>query len=328
MNKKNFNIAFTMAEILLSLTIIGVVAAITLPSLTGNINEKTWNTQRKALYARMSQAVALMPYINGYGVGATNSDTKNNAAKAFVTEGLSKVLKMNNICDNAHFKDCGINSKYTDIGGSKKTFPTTNYLLYAPLASQASHSGHGNDSYSLMNINAAAFETANGESIAVFYQPFCINNKVNSNLQQYWYTAPYMCANFVFDLNGLKGPNTVGKDIGYITVMYPTNPFVVMPQPLPKDTASGQTEISAVSVCRSVEDARIPNKEEFASMMFNSELNGINKLSDPTSLSSSSTFYSVARDTGFSMYWKAVLSSAAWSTLVYNGALRVRCIKR
>ena len=36
-------LAFTMAEILLSLTIIGVVAAITLPSLTGNINERTWN---------------------------------------------------------------------------------------------------------------------------------------------------------------------------------------------------------------------------------------------------------------------------------------------
>ena len=59
--------AFTMAEILLSLTIIGVVAAITLPSLTGNINERTWNTQRKALYARMSQAVALMPALNGFG---------------------------------------------------------------------------------------------------------------------------------------------------------------------------------------------------------------------------------------------------------------------
>lgn len=55
--------AFTMAEILLSLTIIGVVAAITLPSLTGNINERTWNTQRKALYARMSQAISLMPGI-------------------------------------------------------------------------------------------------------------------------------------------------------------------------------------------------------------------------------------------------------------------------
>ena len=59
--------AFTMAEILLSLTIIGVVAAITLPSLMGNINERTWNTQRKALHARMSQAIAMMPQLNGYG---------------------------------------------------------------------------------------------------------------------------------------------------------------------------------------------------------------------------------------------------------------------
>ena len=65
-------IAFTMAEILLSLTIIGVVAAITLPSLTGNINERTWNTQRKALYARFSQAIALMPALNGYGTLTEN----------------------------------------------------------------------------------------------------------------------------------------------------------------------------------------------------------------------------------------------------------------
>ena len=64
---------FTMAEILLSLTIIGVVAAITLPSLTGNINERTWNTQRKALYARMSQAIALMPALNGFGTVRTAS---------------------------------------------------------------------------------------------------------------------------------------------------------------------------------------------------------------------------------------------------------------
>ena len=66
--------AFTMAEILLSLTIIGVVAAITLPSLTGNINERTWNTQRKALYSRMSQAIALMDSIKGYGLGNISSD--------------------------------------------------------------------------------------------------------------------------------------------------------------------------------------------------------------------------------------------------------------
>ena len=90
-------IAFTMAEILLSLTIIGVVAAITLPSLTGNINERTWETQRKALYARMSQAIALMGSLNGYGVGATESQTASNAANVFIHDGLAKVYKINNI---------------------------------------------------------------------------------------------------------------------------------------------------------------------------------------------------------------------------------------
>ena len=84
------NGAFTMAEILLSLTIIGVVAAITLPSLTGNINERTWNTQRKALYARFSQAMALMPSLNGYGTLAADesgSITEDNIAETFITAG-------------------------------------------------------------------------------------------------------------------------------------------------------------------------------------------------------------------------------------------------
>ena len=83
-------LAFTMAEILLSLTIIGVVAAITLPSLTGNINERTWNTQRKALYARFSQAIALMPALNGYGTltedsSSGASDAVDTAAETFIT---------------------------------------------------------------------------------------------------------------------------------------------------------------------------------------------------------------------------------------------------
>ena len=104
------------AEILLSLTIIGVVAAITLPSLTGNINERTWSTQRKALYARFSQAIALMPALNGYGTlkeesSAGASDAVDTVAETFVTSGLSKVLKLNNICDSEHLSDCGIPDK-------------------------------------------------------------------------------------------------------------------------------------------------------------------------------------------------------------------------
>ena len=93
-------LAFTMAEILLSLTIIGVVAAITLPSLTGNINERTWNTQRKALYARFSQAIALMPSLNGYGTLREETDSRvrhqlrTPRLKLSLPPGFQKSLKL------------------------------------------------------------------------------------------------------------------------------------------------------------------------------------------------------------------------------------------
>ena len=164
-------IAFTMAEILLSLTIIGVVAAITLPSLTGNINERTWNTQRKALYARFSQAIALMPSLNGYGTlkeetdSAGSTSIEDTAAETFVTAGLSKVLKINNICDSEHLEDCGIPSKITTYNGSVlSSLPHT--VLELNSFFSRSTENHINN-YSFLDTKVAAFETANGESIAV-----------------------------------------------------------------------------------------------------------------------------------------------------------------
>ena len=163
--RENQRCAFTMAEILLSLTIIGVVAAITLPSLTGNINERTWNTQRKALYARFSQAIALMPALNGYGTlkeesSAGASDAVDTAAETFVTAGLSKVLKINNVCDHEHIQDCGIAEKITTLNGSIIETPVKMSELNSKM-----RSGSAYGSFSLIDTNAAAFETANGESI-------------------------------------------------------------------------------------------------------------------------------------------------------------------
>lgn len=170
--KKTKGAAFTMAEILLSLTIIGVVAAITLPSLTGNINERTWNTQRKALYARMSQAISLMPALNGYGTisDATESASAvDTATETFLTAGLAKVLKINNICDNAHLADCGIVSSFTNMAASNITTPTTLYGLNGWF----SHVEYSGSSYETKDTKAAAFETQNGESIVAYYNQSC-----------------------------------------------------------------------------------------------------------------------------------------------------------
>ncbi len=259
-----------MAEILLSLTIIGVVAAITLPSLTGNINERTWNTQRKALFARMSQAIALMPALNGYG---TFDDTTDTAAETFITAGLSKVLKINNICSNDKLSDCGFASKYTDGGGSQQNLPKQVSSLNAGIIN--------NGIRNIKNTKAAAFETANGESILTFYNPDCTTKDVFSTAYNNDGTASpgnwagetvkqQVCANFVYDLNGTKGPNTVGKDIGTLTVFYSSDPAVVMPM-YPRAVSGTKSQADASNACRELDGGqyRLPNIEEAVAVYYN-----------------------------------------------------------
>ena len=250
-----------MAEILLSLTIIGVVAAITLPSLTGNINERTWNTQRKALYARFSQAIALMPALNGYG------STAENAAETFVTSGLSKVLKINNICDKDHVFDCGFASSITTYSANQIALPRKLSDLNGGIVD-------GTAGLIIKNTNAAAFETANGESILAFYNPSCASEGVeivgaNDAGHPGYYMKQHVCANFLFDLNGSKGPNTVGKDIGFITVVSPTDSNVVMPLLARKlDHQFAQTDSGRQ--CANLDaDNRLPNIYELLSLYYN-----------------------------------------------------------
>ncbi len=282
--------AFTMAEILLSLTIIGVVAAITLPSLTGNINERTWNTQRKALYARMSQAISLMPALNGYGTlveGNDSTSAQDTATETFLTDGLAKVLKINNICDNTHLEDCGIVTSFTNMAGSQTSMPTTLYELSSWFRS-AAFSG---SSYSTMDTKAAAFETQNGESIIAFYNQSCRTEYLNQeSLTSYGnvfgFPQSNMCANFIYDLNGNKGPNTVGKDIGIMTVFNATDSSVVAPMPSSANNAGQTTWYGAAKMCTNADsETRLPNIDELSAMLINKDI---------VNLTASAGFYSGA----------------------------------
>ncbi len=273
-----------MAEILLSLTIIGVVAAITLPSLTGNINERTWNTQRKALYARFSQALMLMPALNGYGElkeasSAGASDAVDTVAETFITAGLSKVMKINNICSDK-LEDCGVPTKINPSNGTSAfDFPADMQALNSGMV--GSHST-AVDNFNLLNTKAVAFETGNGESIVVYYNPRCVGslNETGAGIGGMYY-APKVCANFIYDLNGNKGPNTVGKDIGFITAMYPSDVKVVAPvqamNPLPdKYAIAPASGLSATAACtKSDSEHRLPNIDELIAMEVNRKLIGM-----------------------------------------------------
>ncbi len=275
------SVAFTMAEILLSLTIIGVVAAITLPSLMANIIARTWNTRRKALYARMSQAIAMMPQIAGYGTlteDESGSVTADTAAESFLTEGLSKVLKINNICDSEHLADCGVPTSYVNLIGSTMFWPKNldemndkfvgfSYFISASTWSKSY-------SYSQTNVKAAAFETLGGETVALYYNPHCTDNEKFDYAR---YSQSQMCANFIYDLNGNKGPNTVGKDIGFITALYSNDTNVVAPMPLSArvDDGAGFTQYQASSACTAQgPDVRVANIDELMAVFYNRNLVG------------------------------------------------------
>ncbi len=315
--------AFTMAEILLSLTIIGVVAAVTLPSLTGNINERTWNTQRKALYARMSQAVALMPALNGYGVGATEAETTENATEVFITNGLSKVLKINNICDSGHLSDCGIPSKINTMDTANPTitpFPTT----FSELNSEAVSVADWVDGavglvsgYTHVDTKTAAFETQNGESIAVFYNPSCTGKFDKFQYNGEFYSQKHLCVNFIYDLNGTKGPNTVGKDIGFMSVLGAIDSSVVAPVLLPTDTQA-ENYTAVLAVCRAADsESRIPNLEEMVSMFVNKKLWG------PVAQS-----YASAERTLRGNGYYVSMKNGHISGTGLNDSARTRCVKR
>lgn len=61
----NKNLAFTLAEVLITLGIIGIVAALTIPSLLSNIQQKDTIVKVKKAYSILSQATTLAVKDNG-----------------------------------------------------------------------------------------------------------------------------------------------------------------------------------------------------------------------------------------------------------------------
>ena len=320
-----FKKAFTLAEVLITLTIIGIIAAMVIPSLMADVNEKAFDTQRKALYARMSQAIPSMPKIAGYGTltgtlssgNTAQSVTTDTAAETFVTEGLSKVIKMNNMCYSDNISECGFPSSFTAMGGTTINLSSILTLnAFNPLMISSKVGGTAGN-HEQLNTKAAAFETANGESILVYYNPNC---QADLKETAWHFAQSEMCANLVYDLNGEKAPNTVGKDIGFITVMYSTNPVVVSPMPL-STNAGDKKQTEALAACKAQDsESRLPSKDEVAAMFYNMKLIGVAS----GDLWSGSVVTSGASGTA----WDQSFNDGRHGRMAKTTAEGVRCVKK
>lgn len=172
---------FTLSEVLITLAVIGVVAAMTIPTVINKYQEQATVSKVKKIYSTMNQAFMLSVKDNGYAnewnVGNNRSAT---TAKQF-TSYFKPYLKV--------AKDCGTGSgclgykeKIKLLNGNKHSvnYDTDNGYYKMILA---------DGSYIVIRAVNTIYCTGSGEGIA------------------------NQCGVIYCDINGGKSPNTVGKDI-------------------------------------------------------------------------------------------------------------------
>ena len=110
---------FTLAEVLITLGIIGVVAAMTMPTLINNHREKETVVKLKKLNSTLQNAYNIMRQ-EEYG-SSINSILDYGTNDEFINN-FTKYLKVQNVCHEGEIDDCFIvKSSYKTIGNGVGT---------------------------------------------------------------------------------------------------------------------------------------------------------------------------------------------------------------
>lgn len=183
--------AFTLAEVLITLGIIGVVAALTIPSLMQNIQDAGFKSAWKKQFSAFSQATVSIIGDNG-GVGFKNMFTQyhhDELRDLYLSK--MKSIKSCNAGGNNTWGQCWVTGGY----------PNTKFLNGATLPNNATLP-LGDDAGAILN---------DGTFVLFSYED---NNCASGAPPNGGYEGlTNVCGWITVDVNGMKGPNTVGRDI-------------------------------------------------------------------------------------------------------------------
>ena len=115
--------AFTLAEILITLGIIGVVAAMTIPTLMSNTGKAEFTTAYKKIISAVNQAVTMSVAIDYIDFGDTNSGTGTDSIYGI----LSKKMQIAKTVDGTNDEVCRM---FKDTAGACDSSVTNNYTLF------------------------------------------------------------------------------------------------------------------------------------------------------------------------------------------------------
>lgn len=178
--------AFTLVEILITLTIIGIIAVMTMQNLIINAQKEQYVSALKKAYLQINQALQQIALENG------NPDTLKEffGTSKKAGDALSSKLKTISNCGTTAGEECFVKFDNNYDGSANSTFSWTNGV----------NSGY-------------KFVTMDGMSVSV--------RSYNSNCtSDFGFPAApdaptynSMCGELFIDVNGTKGPNYFGRDV-------------------------------------------------------------------------------------------------------------------
>ena len=202
--KDNRKLAFTLAEVLITLGVIGVVAAITLPSFMENVTERV-NSERQANIAqKITQA---MEQMRAHGL----LNTQYSSTENFVDE-LQKYLKIAKRCDSEHIADCWPTEKVTMSDGEELEVSKAKTGANLSLSTETNNVGLilSDGASIILNYNPASETIDVGDKVEAKEGVGIKSLPVGGGKSKdFVYTTSVTKAiDFVMDVNGSKKPNS------------------------------------------------------------------------------------------------------------------------
>ena len=236
MNKKIKQLnAFTLAEVLITLGVIGVVAAVTMPTLVTNIQERVRKEQVRTVKYKLTKATDKM---NSLGkIGPYDAP----ATKNFVNE-LKKHMTIAKVCDSGNLGECWPSQTVNIHTAENVLTPKSISSLTTGKDLKALALSSGNE-------NTVGIVTGDGVPMLLVYSPKC---QALDEVKTYTWSvedgkpvtnATTNCISAIFDINGAKGPNRVGQDIRTLNSLF------------------GSIDLGAVSVSKSECEAMTKNSK-------------------------------------------------------------------
>lgn len=301
---------FTLAEVLITLGIIGVVSAIVMPAIITDIQGKQYSVARKKALATIGE-VGRQIAVNGEMGNAVD-------AEDFVENYLKRQLKMVKTCKNDDLKACGIETdtnKILSFHKAKRTMPRkwgdlawgVGYGLTESMKIDKSSKSYG-------------FVMPDGYAVNLFYNGNC---QAESSVLAAYAGVSKVCVFAIYDMNGLRKPNQVGKDIGFVSVFFPTERSIAVAPEVYKTEVKSALFEEAQEICGNLGGATLPNIYELTSLYLSGDLHDM--VSNGDNWSSTTGVYPNGDKCARTIHFNWSYSSCQ---RVKSGTRAVSCVKR